>query len=87
MAEELFLVTIYSNPKAQRLLRRPVTMISYNEHRFVKLIENPVIPCDVRGYKVAMGDSECIIKDCRQKCFGHLRVRRDLDQALGGGGS
>ena len=107
MADRLFLVTIFSDPRIRRLLWRPVTMIACDEHGFiedVELIEKPAILCDACGCRVAVRESELgelptgyalcdekfvievVCEDCRRKYFKHLKVYRDLDEALGGEG-
>ena len=61
MADRLFLVTIFSDPRIQRLLWRPVTMIACDEHGLiedVELIDKPAVLCDSCGRRVAVRESE-----------------------------
>jgi len=54
---ELFLVTIYSDPRIQRLLWRPITIISLDDDGTisdVELIEKAAILCDSCGREVAV---------------------------------
>ena len=61
MADRLFLVRIFSDPRIQRLLWRPTTMIVFDERGFiedVELIEKHAILCDSCGCRVAVRESE-----------------------------
>ncbi len=58
---ELFLVTIYSDIRIQRLIWRPATLMSFDEGGVisdVELVEKPVIVCDTCGARVAVTDKD-----------------------------
>lgn len=58
--DELFLVTIYSDPRLQRLLQRPLTLIDFVDDRIcdVELIEKSAILCDACGGQVAFTEED-----------------------------
>ena len=58
---ELFLVTIYSDLRIQKLLWRPVTMLSFDRSGAisdVELIEKSAILCDACGRRVAVTEKD-----------------------------
>jgi len=58
---ELFLVTIYSDLRIQKLLWRPATLMSFDESGVisnVELIEKSVIVCDTCGRQVAVTEKD-----------------------------
>ena len=54
---ELFLVTIHADPRIQRLLWRPITIVGFDDSgtiNDVELIEKAAILCDSCGQQVAV---------------------------------